>query len=74
MRIVIRYCLPCTHQTTYVIEVDPDLTISELKLKIEERCKITQKNFMLKIEREDFFVKNILVPPEKTNFFNFRLE
>lgn len=61
MRIIIRYCIPFLHQTTFVIEVEPNLTLTNLKEKILEKCKITQKNVFFKIEREDYLViyKNI---------------
>lgn len=58
MRVIIRYCVPFLHQTTHVIEVEPDLSISELKEKILDRCKITAKNVFLKVEREDFMVND----------------
>ena len=57
MRIIIRYCLPSIHQTTFVIEIEPNLNISQLKQKIFERCKIAQRNIIFKIERDDFIVE-----------------
>lgn len=58
MRLIIRYCLPFVHQTTFVIEVEPHINIEQLKLKILERCKITHKNVLFKIERDEYIVNN----------------
>lgn len=69
MRVIIRYCLPWGNHSTAVIEINVDTSVNDLILKVSDRFKINSNKLILKMERDDYMVKNL----NNNNFHPFIL-